>query len=74
MFDSNNVKQDFRRKETFIMVENNIVNSVLNDLKLGVIPLWQVRSTLEARGVCSFDLERLTKKVTETYEKEKPLL
>ncbi len=54
------------------MVENIIVSSVLTDLKLGVIQLWQVSSTLEKKGVYSFDNERLTRKITETYQKENP--
>lgn len=49
-----------------------IINSILAELEVGAIQLWQVRSRLINGNVCEYDIDRLTEQITKTYLQRKP--
>lgn len=56
-----------------IMLEQQIKNDILQQLEIGVFPLFEVRERLKSRGcLTNATTERLCLEIVESYEKTHP--
>lgn len=54
------------------MLEQQIKNSILFNLKIGTIQPFQIEEQLRMKGIPSFDTQRLKNEIYEIYQKQHP--